>query len=626
MATAITKRADKGSALTITEMDTNLQNLVNAVDSKQATLVSGTNIKTVGGNSILGSGDITVGSAALTIVNTAVAYTVTAADLGKIINCTSGTFTVSLTAAATLGSGFTCTIWNTSATVADAITIDPNAAETIDGVATLILRRGEGLDIVCDGTNWQTSYKKTMRGYAENIVSTDLRPVASGRSAIAIGTASNSGSTASGNFSIAIGSNLSGNPAISSGTGSTAIGLDTSASSNYSAAIGDNSGGAGSRAVTGSGAMALGGSYASGTDSFAANTASNSSIYGATGASSMTIGYAAKSQSTYSVAIGCSANANNLYAVAVMGATATGQQSIAMGFNAAASGTCSMAIGQGSSGYGAVSVGTGSIAIGDSYASSTNTFSAIIADHTSTYGANGANGIAIGYHAKSGWQGIAIGYNSVSAGQQSIAIGYNANCSPSSYTGIALGTNSSVTGTGGVAISTDSGSGYTSLAAGEASVAIGSSAKSSQFGKYTFASRFFGANGDAQFGKIVLRAATTTTTAVVLTSNQAAASTDNQLIVATNQAMTFFGTLIAKQSASANMASYMFKGAIVNNGGTVSISSISVDTIVDTIGLGAVPTFTADNTNKGLAVTSGYKSATNIRWVCNIDSVEVINA
>jgi hypothetical protein len=132
--------------------------------------------------------------------------------------------------------------------------------------------------------------------------------------------------------------------------------------------------------------------------------------------------------------------------------------------------------------------------------------------------------------------------------------------------------------------------------------------------------------GDSQFGKIILRAETTTTTAVVLTSNGAAATTTNQLIVATNQAMTFFGTLIAKQSASANMASYMFKGSIVNNGGTVSISSISIDTIVDTIGLGAVPTFTADNTNKGLAVTSGYKSATNIRWVCNIDSVEVTYA
>jgi hypothetical protein len=125
---------------------------------------------------------------------------------------------------------------------------------------------------------------------------------------------------------------------------------------------------------------------------------------------------------------------------------------------------------------------------------------------------------------------------------------------------------------------------------------------------------------------MVLRAATTTTTAVALTSDGATATTTNQLIVATNQAMTFFGTLIAKQSASANMASYMIKGAIVNNAGTVSISTVSVEKLIDTIGLTTEPTYTADNTNKGLAITSGAKLTTNIRWVCNLDSVEVTYA
>ena len=42
-------------------------------------------------------------------------------DLGTIINCTSGTFTVGLTAAATLGAGFICEIWNTSTTISNVI-------------------------------------------------------------------------------------------------------------------------------------------------------------------------------------------------------------------------------------------------------------------------------------------------------------------------------------------------------------------------------------------------------------------------------------------------------------------------------------------------------------------------
>ena len=68
--------------------------------AKQDTLVSGTNIKTINGSSLLGSGDLTIsgggGGSALTISNKTAAYTVVAGDLGTIINCTSGTFTVSL--------------------------------------------------------------------------------------------------------------------------------------------------------------------------------------------------------------------------------------------------------------------------------------------------------------------------------------------------------------------------------------------------------------------------------------------------------------------------------------------------------------------------------------------------
>jgi hypothetical protein len=308
MATAITKRANKGSALTITEMDTNLQNLADAVDSKQAALVSGTNIKTINGSSILGPGDVTVtggASATLSIVNTAVAYTITAADLGKIINCTANTFTISLTSAATLGSGFTCTIWNTSTILTDAITIDPNAAETIDGVATLILRRGEGLDIVCDGTNWQTSYKKTMRGYAENLPSNANRPVASGTNGVAFGNSS----TSSGS------SGFSTQGGTASGVFSTALSGGT-ASSDRSCAIGQNSSGFTSQAVTGAGAMALGGSYASGIDSFAAAIANNTSSYGAKGDNSVAIGSQCLASGAFSIAMGRLAAASGTYSVA----------------------------------------------------------------------------------------------------------------------------------------------------------------------------------------------------------------------------------------------------------------------------------------------------------------------
>jgi len=125
-----------------------------------------------------------------TIETKTAAYTVVAGDISKIINCTANTFTVSLTAAATLGSGFFVTIWNTGTGV---ITIDPNSTETIDGDLTVVLQQNEGTEIICDGTSWYTGSKKTMRGYAESIPSTDGKPVATGAGSISLGEAYSSG-------------------------------------------------------------------------------------------------------------------------------------------------------------------------------------------------------------------------------------------------------------------------------------------------------------------------------------------------------------------------------------------------------------------------------------------------
>ena len=80
------------------------------------------------------------------------AYVVAAGDIGKLLLC-SGTWTLALPAAATVGSGFNLRLRNISSGV---ITIDPNAAELIDGLATLTLLAGQAFQIVCDGTGWRT--------------------------------------------------------------------------------------------------------------------------------------------------------------------------------------------------------------------------------------------------------------------------------------------------------------------------------------------------------------------------------------------------------------------------------------------------------------------------------------
>lgn len=93
-------------------------------------------------------------------------YTVVAADRGKLIRCTAN-LTLSLTAAATLGSDF---LFMVKADGGD-VTIDPDGSETIDGAATKVVRDGTSVDVWCNGTAFFT----TDRPHAmEFIASADL--------------------------------------------------------------------------------------------------------------------------------------------------------------------------------------------------------------------------------------------------------------------------------------------------------------------------------------------------------------------------------------------------------------------------------------------------------------------
>lgn len=87
------------------------------------------------------------------VIDRAANTILTGINNGNLINCTAG-FTQTLTAAATLGNGWSALVKNSTAT-AD-VTIDPNGAETIDGASTLILRPGDARLIVDDGTNFRS--------------------------------------------------------------------------------------------------------------------------------------------------------------------------------------------------------------------------------------------------------------------------------------------------------------------------------------------------------------------------------------------------------------------------------------------------------------------------------------
>lgn len=91
-----------------------------------------------------------------TVDEKSAAYTVVAGDLGKVINvdATGGPITLTLTAAATLGDGFWCYVRKADVS-ANAVTIDPNGAETVNGAATASIGTQFQMRLlVCDGAGW----------------------------------------------------------------------------------------------------------------------------------------------------------------------------------------------------------------------------------------------------------------------------------------------------------------------------------------------------------------------------------------------------------------------------------------------------------------------------------------
>jgi len=388
--------------------------------------------------------------------------------------------------------------------------------------------------------------------FAENYDGTSTLPSATGTNAVAIGVNASAG----GAESFVAGRSATDN----SNQDAVVIGRFASASSNETVAVGEQADAGGLRSV------ALG--Y----------------LADANGANSISVGPNSQAYSQYAIGIGANVQANADY---------------------------STAIGSGSGGSNpARAQGNGAMALGGSYASGTDSFAAAITNNTSSYGASGTSGIAIGYQAKaSGAYSFALDYQSQATGLASRAFGYQALSSGTNS--MALGRNANATGVYSYALAWS---------------------KSATNGKLTYGSGQFGAVGDAQQGTFVLRLTTTDATPkTLITDTAGAGTTTNQVILPNNSAYSFSGTIIARESAAAgsDYASWEIKGALLRDANAAStvLGNGIQNKLYATSGASAwAIALSADTTKGGLKIEVTGGASTNIRWVATVNTSEVTYA
>jgi hypothetical protein len=360
-----------------------------------------------------------------------------------------------------------------------------------------------------------------------------------------------------------------------SATGANAIAIGDSAVSSgnsKSTAVGANAKSVGNQSV------ALGNSYASGTMSFAAAINSNLDSYGAQASNAIALSYLATATANYSVAIG----------------------------------------------YTAKAVGTKSVSLGNSYASGTDSFAAAIASNSSSYGATGANSIAIGKQAKAtSTESLAIGAYAQATANYTVSVGYSNTCSAASAVSIGVGNINT-----GAESYTFGNSNRTTVTS---AVAIGTRAKSEVQGKIAYASGRFSTEGDAQAGQYILRSDTTDATAEALTTTNNTASANNQIILPNESAMTFTGTVVVREDASDgdDYAGWEIKGVIMRQGqaSDTALGVGIVNSLYHTSGLAnAAVALSADTTNGGLKIQVTGIASTNLNWVATVHTSEVVNA
>lgn len=279
---------------------------------------------------------------------------------------------------------------------------------------------------------------------------------------------------------------------------------------------------------------------------------------------------------------------------------ATGNNAITLaGFNNQATGVYSMAGGRDN-----VAAGNDSGAFGR-----TNTASF---DHAFAIGQSNQSlalrAITLGFtNTANGESSLAAGQSNTTTGLASIAIGINCTATGGGAGGAyAFGNNCVAGGSFGMALIRDADT-FT-LA-----------------NRLVFGKQKEGVDGDSQKSLFLLGKRTTDATVTTLTARVGTPSTTNQIFLQNDNTFIFKGTIVGRESGSTNTAAWDIDG-LIQRGTTAGSTTLIVSnvTVIDNTPVFGTPTLTANTTDGGLKIEVTGLAATNIQWMCEVETTEVI--
>jgi hypothetical protein len=262
---------------------------------------------------------------------------------------------------------------------------------------------------------------------------------------------------------------------------------------------------------------------------------------------------------------------------------------------------------------------------------------------------NGSYSVTFGYSNMASQTGsVAIGFQNTASGQYSFCGGYT-NTANNTFS-FALGNNNSVTaissfglgsnntvsggnGAGGLGYynvtsgGTAFGIGLGNYADGDYSVCLGARGKAFGVqGRLCHMADYITTQGEFQTSEFILGKRTTDATPTILSVNFGVASAINQVVLQNNNVFRFKGQIVGKQSGSTNVGVWDIDGVIVRgaNAGTTALVGIPTISAITNLSGWGTPILSADTTIGCLKIEVIGLTATNIHWMCKVETTEAI--